>query len=319
VRGGGRVVEVFPEGALASSSSIGTLPPMAGRCLADGDDVCFVPRFPFVARTAYCVRVDGTAVGILARPSVEPEPTTEVVAIHPTAAEVPRNLLRLYVWFSAPMAEGAATEHLVLVDDDDVPLAAPLLAMDQELWDGDRRRLTVLLDPARIKRGLVPHRAVGYPLEAGRPFRVVVGDGFRDAAGARLRASAGRRYAVGPDERRRVDPTTWRLTAMPDQLTVAFDRPLDHGLLLRCLRVLGPGGRIGGTVSVADDACSWRFTPAEPWTQDKALRLEVDPRLEDLAGNSVTRVFDRALDRPGDDPGPAAPVVLSFDPSRAAP
>jgi hypothetical protein len=310
VHGGSRVVEVFPVAALASSSSIGALPPMAGRCLTDGDDVCFVPRFPFVADTAYCVRADGAALGALVRPSVESERTTEVLAIHPTAAEVPRNLLRLYIWFSAPMAEGAATEHVVLVDDDGVPLAAPLLAMDQELWDGERRRLTVLLDPARIKRGLRPHRESGYPLEAGRSFRVVVSDGFRDATGARLRAGAVRRYSVGPDERRRVDPATWRLGVSPDELTVTFDRPLDHGLLLRCLRVLGPGGRIGGTVSVADDACSWRFTPAERWSPNESLRLEVDPRLEDLAGNSVTRVFDRALDRPADDPGPTEPVVL---------
>ena len=35
------------------------LPPMAGRLVRDGDDLCFVPRFAFVDGTAYAVTVDG--------------------------------------------------------------------------------------------------------------------------------------------------------------------------------------------------------------------------------------------------------------------
>lgn len=53
-----------------------------------------------------------------------------------------------------------------------------------QLWHPTgHRRLTVLLDPARIKRGLASHRQVGYPLRSGEPFRLVVDDGFRDARG----------------------------------------------------------------------------------------------------------------------------------------
>jgi hypothetical protein len=42
--------------------------------------------------------------------------------------------------------------------------------------------------------------------------------------------------------------------------------------------------------------------------------LVVDPALEDLAGNSVTRVFDRDLTRPGDEPREARAVTLPFRP-----
>jgi hypothetical protein len=56
------------------------------------------------------------------------------------------------------------------------------LSFAEELWDPYRRRLTLLLDPARIKRGLVSHEALGYPLRPGQPTRFVV-DGMRDASG----------------------------------------------------------------------------------------------------------------------------------------
>lgn len=173
-----------------------------------------------------------------------------------------------------------------------------------------------MLDPARIKRGLAGHRAAGYPLRAGEPVRLVVDAGFRDAAGTPLRAGAERRYAVGPDERRRVEPGDWTL-AVPsaggtEPLRVTFGRPLDHGLLARCLHVTGPGGtRVDGTAQMGPQDRSWRLVPRAAWAAG-AHRLVVDPVLEDLAGNSVSRVFDRDLGRPEDDPRSAGFVTVAF-------
>jgi hypothetical protein len=114
-----------------------------------------------------------------------------VTGIRPTADEVPVNLLRLCVWFSAPMSYAAG--QVRLARDDGSIIADALLPTEHELWDASRRRLTVLLDPARIKRGLPSHQEIGYPLRSGEPFRLVVGDGCRDAQGLPLRRSAERR------------------------------------------------------------------------------------------------------------------------------
>ena len=315
----GAQVQVRPAGAAAAAGvAAAQLPPMAGRLAADGADTCFVPRFGFADGTAYAVTVDGAAAGVLARPRLDRPATGRVLAIYPSAAQVPRNLLRCYVWFSVPMSEGGAAGHVRLADDAGVPRPGALLATEQELWDPGRRRLTVLLDPARIKRGLAGHRAAGYPLRAGQPVRLVVGAGLRDAAGAPLAAGAERRYAVGPDERRHVEPARWALAApaagSTEPLVVTFGRPLDHGLLGRCLRVTGPGGApVGGTAQAGPQERSWRLTPRAPWAAG-AHELVIDPVLEDVAGNSVRRVFDRDLSRAQDDPRPPGPVVRTFWP-----
>lgn len=295
--GRGSVVRVTTDAAQESQG----LPGMAGEIFADGDDVCFVGRYGFVGGTTYRVEIDGSVAAVLERPRIERERTTEVLSIRPTTYEVPRNLLRIYVLFSAPMSEGF-TRHVRLLDALGDPIEGALLPLDYELWDGDRRRLTLLLDPARIKRGLVSHNALGYPLRSGERFTVAVGEAFLDARGAPLRESARRRYLVGHDERRRVDPERWQLS-LPrahtlDPLIVRFDRPLDNGLLARCLLVARSGGpTVLGSIEVGDEERSWSFYPKREWEVGR-YELCVEGILEDLAGNSVRRVFDRELGGP---------------------
>jgi hypothetical protein len=303
----GADVRVRPAAALAD------LPPTAGRLVEDGGDLCFVPRFAFLAGTTYEVAVDGVVVADLVLEQQERPATTEVLAVYPSAGDVPLNLLRCYVWFSAPMSEGFAARHVRLAGD---ALPGALLPTEHELWDPARRRLTVLLDPARIKRGLISHREVGYPLRSGTSIRLVVDSGFLDAAGSPLRSGAERTYRVGDEERRRVEPRDWALTVPAigthDPLDVAFGRPLDHGLVTRCLRVLGPDDRaVAGSQDVGAGELSWRFTPSRPWVPG-VHHLVVEPVLEDVAGNSVSRVFDRDLTRAEDDSRAATSLRVPF-------
>ena len=281
--------------------------PMAGSFEPEGDGVRFVPRFPFVDGEVYALLVEGVVVGTIERPGVVGEATTEVVGIHPSGDEVPLNLLRIYVHFSAPMSEGwAARAVQMLRGDTGEVLVRTFLHMEPELWDRGHRRLTVFLDPGRIKRGLVPHEEGGYPLVAGESVVLRVGVEFRDAAGRELRSGAVHRYRVGDAVRARVEPGAWGVRAPAvgsrEPLVVELERPLDHALLGRCVWVEdGAGARVAGRVVVGEGERSWGFVPERPWG-DSAMWVVVDSALEDVAGNSVVRVFDRDLRRRGDDP-----------------
>lgn len=131
----GADVQVRPAAAAGAAAGVpdADLPPMAGRLAADGADACFVPRFGFTDGTAYAVTVDGRAAGVLTRPRPDRPPTAEVLAIYPAADEVPRNLLRGYIWFSAPMSEGHAVACVRLTDDAGTALAGALLPAEHEL------------------------------------------------------------------------------------------------------------------------------------------------------------------------------------------
>ncbi len=304
------------------------IPSIAGNFAVDFESVWFVPRFPFMDGMDYSLVIDSGGDGspevwAARRPSTPTVPATEVAAIRPTATELPVNLLRMYVLFSAPMSEGWAGRAIrVGRKDTGEELEGVFLPSDPELWDASRRRLTMLLDPGRIKRGLVPNREFGYPLIEGVPVRVTVDAEFRDAGGQPLKAGSARSYQIGPPLRSRIDPGCWRLTAPVagslDPLAVDFDRPLDHGLLQHCLWVRDAAGApIPGQGESGAAERNWQFTPASPWVTG-GYQLVVEPHLEDVAGNSPVRVFDRDISKPEESPVDAVRLAVDFHCTGAA-
>lgn len=278
------------------------------------------PRFVFAAGTSYAWitrQPPGRPVLVLTRPARSRAATTVVTGIYPTAAGLPVNALRFYLHFSAPMSEGFATTAVQLRDSDSgEALTGAILPMEPELWDPGRSRLTLLLDPGRIKRGLAPHSEAGYPLTSGRRIALVIDPAFQDATGTPLAARAVREYTVGSAIRQRVSPDGWRI-GHPERGTrrpvrVGFDRPMDHALVHRCLTIVDAAGRrVVGQSTVAAGERDWIFTPATGWV-DEQYALLVKPQLEDVAGNSITRVFDRDLTNTHHDPRPPSTLRLSL-------
>ena len=312
--------------ALAASGAPQGVLAIAGRFEVGAGSVYFVPRFPFVAGMSYSLLsnreaaaggADGFVVWRIRRPAEESVPTASVLAIYPDVAQVPVNLLKFYVQFSEPMSSGYAPGALRVCREDTGELIdGVFVPLDPELWDSARQRLTLLLDPARIKHGLVPNLEVGYPLTEGVAFRLFIDPEFRDAKGRPLRAGANRRYAVGPEVRLRIDPRKWQVNSpvagSREPLAVKFERPLDYALSQRCLWVSDPHERqVAGSGETGAGELSWRFEPELPWLEGQH-QLVVDRQLEDLAGNSPVRVFDRDMSEPDGDQPPAGPLTVAF-------
>ena len=318
-----RRLALFPSEALGHGADRTALPAVAGTFALQDEAVRFVPRFPFADGMSYSLRVEsgdsaqGTEILAIRRPSIGSVPAARVLCIHPTASTLPYNLLRMYIHFSAPMSEGWAAQAIKVCDaDTGEPLEGVFLPPEPELWDRERRRLTLLLDPGRIKRGLAPNRELGYPLAEGMTVSVTVDSNFRDAKGQPLQAGAERRYRIGPALRARIDPTAWRLTephaGSRAPLVVDFNRPLDNALLQNSLWVSDrTGNPISGEGESDAQDWSWWFTPSVPWSEGE-YRLVIEARLEDVAGNTPVRVFDRDVSLPEDTPAREGRTVLSF-------
>ena len=306
-----RELPVYPRDHLPTDAV--EFEPTAGRYEVGPDAVTFVPRYPLVPGLCYAMLVQAREGGeqrlAFRLPAARAEPTARVLAIYPSGDRLVRNQLKLYVQFSTSMSEGQAARHVRLVRaDSGEPIESPFVA-EPELWDRERRRLTLLFDPGRLKRGLRSHEEAGYPLQEGTAVRVVIDEGFRDADGNPLREHFEQRYEVDGDLRARVHPRDWECrlpaTGTADALLVRFDRPLDHALLQHALEVTDDAGRpVRGRPGIGAAERSWTFTPAAPWPAGE-YRLAIDPRLEDLAGNSLARVFDRDLERDEAPPDPA--------------
>jgi hypothetical protein len=212
------------------------------------------------------------------------------------------------------MARGEIYRHVRLLDGEGREIEQPFLELGEELWDREQRRFTLLFDPGRVKRDLVPNREVGAPLEAGSSYTLVIDAGLRDAAGQKLEREHRKQFTVQTADRKSPDPEQWRIEPPPRTsrlaVSVVFPEPLDRALLLRSIDVQDAAGvRISGSVSVDRGEQRWQFVPHAPW-QPGEYRLIIDASLEDLAGNRIGRLFDE--DTSVQQAAPPASVSLVF-------
>jgi hypothetical protein len=227
------------------------------------------------------------------RPS---RPATTVSRIYPTREQLPENLLRLYIHFSAPMSRGDVYRHIRLLDAKGNPVDTPFLELDEELWTRDGMRFTLLFDPGRIKRGLKPREDLGPVLEAGKSYQLVIDRDWLDAEGNPLKAEFRKPLRVGPPDETSPDPKTWEIRppapGSRDPLEVRFPDPIDRALLDRLLVVQDAAGKtLVGKVSVEGEETIWHFAPAVPWKAGD-YRLVIGTELEDPSGNSVAQPFE---------------------------
>lgn len=287
---------IFPVRTGAANDA---LPPVVGDYAVEDGRVVFRPRFPLAPGTLYRVRFESNAGEPLEAEFDIPlsdAPATRVVAIYPTTSTVPVNLLKMYVSFSAPMRFGEAYAHVRLLDSEGEVVPDAILEVLEELWDPERRRLTLLFDPGRIKRGLEPNLTLGLPLREGESYMVEIDAGWRDGLGRPLAAGFTKAFSVGHADRTRPNPEEWKVSApgagSHDPVDIVFPEPMDRALLDHMIAVVGPSGQVlDGRVEVDSEETAWRFVPSRPWPAGD-YTLDIDPNLEDLAGNNLAHLFD---------------------------
>ena len=299
--------------------------------VADGA-LRFTPLFPFDEGRRYQVRFDPSRVpgapaeagGVIedtvGRPESDITPSTSVVGVYPSGDDVPENLLRMYIEFSGSMGRKSGVEYISLLDYSGREIEGAVLPLDYELWSPDHTRFTVLFDPGRVKKGILPNRQMGRPLETGRSVTLVVSRAWRDEHGLPLKEDFRRTLRVGLPEEKAIAPASWRIqppaAGTRDGVVVTFPRPLDHGLLIRALDVTRDGQSVKGDITIERGETRWTFTPADPWRPGLYHLLALDI-LEDPAGNQIGRAFE-VSNAGAVDKGPAPKTVtLPFNVKQA--
>lgn len=227
--------------------------------------------------------------------SFEPPETTqpEITSVTPNLEIVPANLLRFYVFFSAPMGLENPYDFIKIEDKEGNILVDPFVIVPEGLWNIDRTRLTLLLHPGRIKQGVGPNMTEGDILRAGNIYTLKIDSNWKGASGEPLKASFSRPINASNPLRKAINVNLWALKAEQNQfgiLTIVTDHPLDQPLAKRMLFIRNKEGKILPS--------QVEFTSPENirilWRPDgsKELELHIDPRLEDVCGNTPLYAFD---------------------------
>jgi hypothetical protein len=271
----------------------GSAIPLFGTYSVENGQLSFRPRFPLSPDLTYVAALgSGEAGSALVLPAHKQTaaPTTRVLAMYPSSPVLPDNQLKLYLVFSAPMQGGDGIfSKIHLIDSNGAPAYLPFV--QQDLWNRNYTRLTLIFDPGRIKRGVKPNVDMGPVLTEGKHYSLIIDRDLKDGNGSPLAEAFRHDFAAGPSERRGIDPARWKLSephaGTTEPLVVTFDRPLDYALLQDVFQIPG----VEGKATVGAGETEWRFQPAQPWKAGEHS-LIVDMALEDLAGNRIGRPFD---------------------------
>jgi hypothetical protein len=292
------------------------VPAVIGTYAVKDDAVTFTPRFPFVPGAKYQVAFDPRTIArdgepvteIVGLPPVATEPSTVVTAIYPAADVVPENLLRVYVEFSAPMGNAPGRDFVTLVDrtgGKHEVVEGAFLPVEAEFWSPDHKRYTLILDPGRVKEGILPNRQRGRPLRAGRQYAFEVSPMWTDANRLPLKTGYTHTFRAGPAQKNAIKLSDWKVgeprAGSSDPLAVNFTLPVDHSIIIRALTVETKNGSIvAGKATLNADATEWRFTPDKAW-QAGDYTLVAQSYLEDPQGNQIDHPFEVIVDRTRDE------------------
>ena len=273
-----------------------------GKHRIDGNYLTFKPYFPFEYGMNYVVRTSNKKSAktyTYQSFQIEKERTVEqaaVVAIYPSANQLPENLLRFYIYFNTPMKKGQALKQIQLVDEEGGIDQYAFMEFKQELWSADGKRLTLLFDPGRIKRGLSTNELRGPALLAGKPYELIISGDWKDVYGQPLSISLTKKIEVVSPYHLPITLSNWRINPprknSHDKLTLHFDRIIDHALLSSMVTIVDEEENpINGYWEIAAEEQSVLFLPKEKWPQGN-YKIIIDSRLEDVAGNNLQNLLD---------------------------
>jgi hypothetical protein len=176
-------------------------------------------------------------------------------------------------------------------------------------------RLTVLLDPGRLKRWVGPNATLGPPLKVGQRYTLQIGLGMTGTDGRPLLETFHQHFLVDDPMRDRISIESWRILAPAAgsraALMLKFPRSLDWAMLFHTITIHSSDDAvIEGQIAVDHCEKRWSFTPASPWING-IYRIRVGSSLEDVCGNTTTSAFERPFRKDLDSPAEEA-ASLTF-------
>jgi hypothetical protein len=276
-----------------------SLTAVLGEYTLENGIVTFTPLVPFTRGLHYVMWAKGARIGAFAVPVPDTADGPKLLAIYPSQDTLPENLLKIYLHFSKPMREGSSDQYVALVKNGRDTVAGAFLNLQPELWNEGRTKLTLWLDPGRTKRELIPNQKLGAPLMKNKGYQIVVLPQWRDQQGLPLSQTYTKTFITIARDSLSPDPALWKLSIplinTSNPLEIRFGEPLDFGLLNEAMKIKNEKGiTVSGNWQFDQKETSGRFTPTTNWTAGK-YSLQIETRLEDLAGNNINRPFDRDI------------------------
>ncbi len=289
-----------------------TFPSIAGKYKTEANQITFVPRFDPPPGISYVALFDvnkAFELFALTKPVEYPERVSQtfqvpdlkpisgkaIASIYPSSDTLPANLLRMYVYFEQPMGLANPHDHILLLNEEGQEVSTPFVEITEGLWNHNRTRLTLFFHPGRVKRGVGPNLTIGAVLEPGSTYQLKFDPEWTDALGRPIGTNASKTFIVEEAKRSMIDPAVWKLvppkSGTLNAIQISWPEPLDHALVKRMITIEKDNDVLEVIPELLEEETRLDFIAPTPWEPGEYI-LEIDPRLEDLSGNTPFYLFD---------------------------
>jgi len=167
-----------------------------------------------------------------------------------------------------------------------------------ELWDSEQRQLTLILDPARVKTGLVAHESLGRAIKPNQQYQLVV-EKAEDIYGNLMEEFVIKDFFVTKADIEMPNQENWDFTTpktnIRSPLTIDFSQILDYQSINNSIQLInGERQIVSGTIEITNNETRWEFYPLKKWKKG-TYSIMINSRLEDPAGNNMNGLFDHKI------------------------
>lgn len=220
---------------------------------------------------------------------------THVVDIKPSTDSIPVNILRFYIQFSKPMQEMDILKHIKLSNEEGKNITGVFFENQYELWNNERTEVTLIVDPGRVKLGLLANNKMGRAFDEGKRYTFTVDSLLLDFNDQKLDQSYTKSFIAVKEDRTPPNPKEWEVkipkNKTKDPLFINFKDKIDHISAQTLLKVLHKNIEMKGKIILAENMQSIQFFPEKKWKKGE-YQIVIHPNLEDISANSVNQTFD---------------------------
>jgi len=221
-----------------------------------------------------------------------------ILNVYPSQHELPANLLKWHLSFSAPISTARVTDLISIIDQNGQIVDRAFLKLETVLLSKDQTVLTLWVEPGRQKRGLGPNKKLGPVFEINKDYTLRVSADLKDRHGVSMLTDYTKSFTIIDAVRTKVNPSSWEIVppSENEELAIHVTTPLDYISALHSIALYDWNDQeVTGDWLYSEEDHTITFLPATTWERGDYY-IEVQRHLEDIAGNNVNRLFDEQID-----------------------
>ena len=193
------------------------------------------------------------------------------------------------------MQEMDILKHIKLTTEEGKNITGVFFDNQYELWNKDRTEVTLIVDPGRVKLGLLANNKMGRAFDENQKYSLHIDSLLLDFNDQKLSKSFTKTFITINEDRTPPNLELWQILLpkanTKEVIAINFKDKIDHISARSLLKIYLNDKPIVGKILVKNEEQEWSFIPDKKWKKGD-YKIITNSILEDIAANSINQIFD---------------------------